>query len=74
MWGRGDVWVQIWLTLTRGFPSLSLNCRILGVFSHSLIFTIVAAIPFDYETSAYSNADYCWWRGMWFASSYGVLM
>mmetsp|Transcript_20494 Transcript_20494/g.61231 ORF Transcript_20494/g.61231 Transcript_20494/m.61231 type:complete len:420 (+) Transcript_20494:486-1745(+) len=68
--------VQVLIVLTQNYRLSILHDRlIIGVFSHSFVFSIVVAVPFDYNDSAgYTNADYCWWRGLWFASSYGVLM
>eukprot|EP00040_Diaphanoeca_grandis_P031013 m.184731 g.184731 ORF g.184731 m.184731 type:complete len:447 (-) comp32204_c2_seq1:337-1677(-) len=45
-----------------------------GLFLHTFIFSIVNAVPFDYDNyRGVTNADYCWWRGWWFGSSFGFV-
>jgi hypothetical protein len=49
-------------------------CRVLGIFLYSLLFSVIVAIPFGlHGGSGYPEVSYCWWRGMWFGSSYAVL-
>eukprot|EP00041_Stephanoeca_diplocostata_P030975 m.950837 g.950837 ORF g.950837 m.950837 type:complete len:405 (-) comp23861_c1_seq21:3647-4861(-) len=48
---------------------------VLGIFLHSFTFSVINAIPFNLNDGMdSSNENYCWWRGWWFGSSYGVLL
>lgn len=47
---------------------------LLGMIGHNFMFSLINAVPFDYNASAgVTNGDYCWWRGWWFGTSYGIV-
>lgn len=48
---------------------------LLGMIGHNFLFSLINAVPFDYNASAgVTNGDYCWWRGWWFGTSYGIVL
>lgn len=42
---------------------------------HNFIFSVVNSIPYNYaDGDGYSNDSYCWYRGWWFLTSYGIVL